>query len=538
MSDPYVKAIRWASDRIGKEGMVAFVTNNGFLDGIAFDGMRKHLAQDYNIIYHIDFKGNARTSGERRRQEGGNIFDDQIRVGIGISFFIKKDNSTSKSTRVFMHSVDNYLKANEKQSILSQFSDISNVSFKQIKIDEKHTWLTDGLHSEFYDYIPIGIKSSKNLNDSQSTIFNVYSLGVATNRDNLAYSSHMNLLEDKVKTFIEIYNSTLDRRKRYDTESSVNELIDTDDPRIKWTRQVKKSLEKMETNNYEVTHIRRALYRPFNSQYLYFDNFWNEERYQQHRIYPIQETELENVSICVSGIGGKKPFQTLIVGIIPDLHLTGDSQCFPFYTYDEDGSNRRENITDWALNAFQTQYKDNTITKWDIFHYNYGLLHHPRYREKYQANLKRDLPHIPYVKDFWGFANAGARLAEIHVNYESQPEYDKLNLIQNPDVPLNWRVEKMKLSKDKTSLVYNDFLTIDGIPPKALEYRLGTRSALEWIVNQYCVKTDKRSGIVNDPNREDDPQYIVRLIGQVITVSLETVEIVAGLPALDIQDVD
>jgi predicted helicase len=290
----------------------------------------------------------------------------------------------------------------------------------------------------------------------------------------------------------------------------------------------------MESNSYEETHIRRALYRPFNSQYLYFDNFWNEERYQQHKIYPIQETELENKAICVSGIGGKKPFQTLTVGVIPDLHLTGDSQCFPYYTYDEDGSNRRENITDWALNAFRKHNKDDNITKWDIFHYNYGLLHHPEYREKYQANLKRDLPHIPYVKDFWGFANAGARLAETHVNYESQPEYDQLKLIQNPDVPLNWRVEKMKLSKDKTSLIYNDFLTIDGIPPKTLEYRLGTRSALEWIVNQYCVKTDKRSGIVNDPNREDDPQYIVRLIGQVITVSLETVDIVAGLPALDI----
>ncbi len=173
-----------------------------------------------------------------------------------------------------------------------------------------------------------------------------------------------------------------------------------------------------------------------------------------------------------------------------------------------------------------------TITKWDIFHYNYGLLHHPAYREKYEANLKRDLPHIPFAKDFWGFAKAGARLAELHVTYESQPEYDELKLIQNPDVPLDWRVEKMKLSKDKTSLVYNDFLTISGIPEKVSDYRLGNRSALEWIINQYCVKIDKRSGIVNDPNRADDPQYIVKLIGKVITISLETVKVIERLPDL------
>ena len=193
------------------------------------------------------------------------------------------------------------------------------------------------------------------------------------------------------------------------------------------------------------------------------------------------------------------------------------------------------------MTHFRTHYRDDTITKWDIFHYTYGLLHHSDYRQKYEANLKRDLPHIPtplsrgdrgVAADFWGFAKAGARLADLHVNYESQPEYDKLKFIQNPDVPLDWHVEKMKLSRDKTQIVYNKFLTIDGIPPKVFDYRLGTRSALEWIIDQYRVKTDKRSGIINDPNRSEDPRYIVELIGKVITVSLETVEIVEGLPVL------
>ena len=206
--------------------------------------------------------------------------------------------------------------------------------------------------------------------------------------------------------------------------------------------------------------------------------------------------------------------------------------------YDEDGTNRRENITDWALSEFQTHYCDDTIAKWDIFHYVYALLHHPEYRERYAANLKRDLPHIPYAPDFRGFANAGARLAEIHVGYEDVDEYQGgngapvLQFIETPDVPLDWRVDKMKLSKDKTQLKYNDYLTLDGIPSKAFDYRLGNRSALEWVIDQYRVKTDKRSGIVNDPNRDYDPQYIISLIRKVITVSLETVSIVEDLPPL------
>ena len=208
------------------------------------------------------------------------------------------------------------------------------------------------------------------------------------------------------------------------------------------------------------------------------------------------------------------------------------TQCFPFYTYNEDGTNRRENITDWALAEFRTHYSDDSISKWDIFHYNYALLHHPDYRETYQMNLKRDLPHIPFAKDFWGFATSGAQLADLHVNYESIPKYDKLKSIETLGMPIDWCVEKMKLSKDKTQLKYNDFLTLDGIPAEAYLYRLGTRSALEWVVDQYRVKTDKRSGIVNDPNRGDNKQYIVDLIARVINVSLKTVEIVENLPKL------
>jgi predicted helicase len=203
--------------------------------------------------------------------------------------------------------------------------------------------------------------------------------------------------------------------------------------------------------------------------------------------------------------------------------------------YDEDGSNRRENITDWALEEFRKHYADATITKWDIFHYTYALLHSNEYRERYAANLKRELPRIPYAPDFRTFALAGKDLTDLHVNYEQQPEYP-LERIETPNAKLTYRVEKMRLGRDKSSLFYNDFLTLSGIPPETYEYRLGNRSALEWVIDQYQVSTDKRSGITNDPNREDDPEYILRLIAKVIYVSLETVKIVKSLPQLEVSE--
>lgn len=224
-----------------------------------------------------------------------------------------------------------------------------------------------------------------------------------------------------------------------------------------------------------------------------------------------------------------------MVAAIPDLHLCASAdgfQCFPFYAYAEDGNNRRENITDWAMDQFQAHYTGDRISKRDIFHYVYALLHHPKYREKYAANLRRELPRIPFAPDFRGFAVAGAKLEDLHVNYEKQLEHS-LQRLESSDGPLNWRVEKMKLSGDRRQLYYNDFLTLEGIPSKVFEYRLGNRSALEWIIDQYGVSTDKRSGIVNDPNRPDDPEYVVRLVGQVITVSLETMRIVKSLPPLE-----
>ena len=528
--DPYVKAIRWASDRIGEEGVVAFVTNNGFLERMAFDGMRKHLAQDFNAIYILNLGGNVRQN-PKLSGTTHNVFG--IQVGVSINLFIKRGSlkTDPKPSEIFYARVDEFWRKEEKYYYLDSKQHYQNIDWQQLTPDSRYTWLTEGLHAEFDTFIPMGSKEAKNTKGGE-VVFNLYSLGVATNRDLLAYSFDLELLQKRVDTFIEIYNTTVDKKRRHNRTAAVEDFVDTTDSRIKWTRQVKASLKKLEQSIYEAANFRTSLYRPFCQKYLYFDHFWNEERYQQHRIFPTPETETENRVICVSGIGGNKPFQSLMVDVIPDLHLTGDSQCFPFYTYNEDGTNRQENITDWALAEFRTHYNDDTLTKWDIFHYNYALLHHPAYREKYEMNLKRDLPHIPFAEDFWGYANAGAQLADLHVNYESAPKYDGLKYIETPGMKIDWRVEKMKLSKDKAQLRYNDFLTLDGIPTETYDYKLGNRSALEWVIDQYRVKVDKRSGIVNDPNREAAPQYIVDLITRVITVSLKTVEIVNDLPPL------
>ena len=528
LSDPYVKAIRWASDRIEDEGVVAFVTNNSFLDGVAFDGMRKHLADDFNAIYILDLGGNVRKN-PKLSGATHNVFG--IQVGVSINFFLKSRDNANSQTEIFYACVDEFWRKEDKYRHLNSKKHYQNIEWKPITPDQRYTWLTEGLHAEFETFIPIGSKVAKAAKDEDGkAIFSLYSLGVATSRDILAYSFDLKLLQERVHTFIEIYNSTVDRRKRHDPNAPIESFIDTDDPRIKWSHRVKESLKKLELSSYEDSHFRTALYRPFSQKYLYFDHFWNERRYQQHRIFPTLHSGTENRVIWLK-VGQEWPMFALMINKIPDLLPQGGSQCFPFYTYNENGNNRRENITDWALEQFRSHYRDEAITKWDIFHYTYALLHHPAYRERYQVNLKRDLPHLPYAPDFWGFAKAGGRLGEIHIRYEDADEY-RIKKVETPGKPLDWRVEKMKLSKDKTQIVYNDFLTLDGIPAKVFDYRLGNRSALEWVIDQYRVKTDKRSGIVNDPNREDNPQYIVKLIGKIITVSLETVEIVEGLPDL------
>jgi predicted helicase len=542
LSDAYVKFFRWATDRLnGQPGIVCFVSNNGYLNGVAFDGFRKHLAREFDLIYHLNLKGNARTAGEQRRAEGGNIFNDQVRAGIGITILLKTTATADlEQNHLLYHVVDDYLTAAKKKDCLKAFRSASSVPWHHLKPSEKHAWINDGLQSDYMSFLPIGTKDVKSGRDVDlSTVFKRYGGGVKTNRDLWMTDFSAERLKAKVSLFVETYMSDLSRwNLAGGKQVDIDAFVSYDDRKIKWSRDLKQDLSRGAAVAFDDTKMRRCLYRPFSSLLLYFDRILNEEVYINPSLFPSPQQEAENVSICLTDIGSAKPFMTLASASFADLHLVGagaSAQCFPMYVYNPDGTNRRENITDWALAQFRAAYGEG-VTRRDIFHYVYAVLHHPDYRARYAENLKRELPRIPLVPDpetFRALAAAGERLAELHVGYEQQPEYP-LQAVCDPKTPLTelWTVSKMRLSADRTAVVVSERLTLAGIPPEAHRYRLGNRSALEWIIDQYRVRTDKRSGITLDPNRRDDPEYIVRLIGRVVTVSVETVKVVESLPPL------
>lgn len=445
--------------------------------------------------------------------------------------------SNANRARIFYARVDEFARREEKYRFLDDAGSVSGVAWQELEPDAKHTWLTEGMREEFESFLPMGTKEAKaDSNNADEVIFKTFSNGIKTNRDRWAYNFDYSSLAENITRMIDTYNEQVFKwSHRQNRTVSLDDFVNNDERKISWSGDLKEHLIKGMTVNFDTDKIRKAIYRPFTKTYLYFDTHLNNRRYLFPYILPTQEAETENKFIWIK-IGTEWQMFALATNVIPDLLPQGGSQCFPLYTYNEDGTNRRENITDWALAQFRAQYKDESINKLDIFHYVYALLHHPTYRTTYAANLKRELPRIPFIQsaeDFRAFVSAGQRLADLHVNYETQAEYP-LARVENEGAEFSWRVERMRLSKDKGSIVYNDFLTLEGIPAEAFEYRLGNRSALEWIIDQYQVSTDRRSGITNDPNRADEPDYIVKLIGKVTTVSVETVRIVRALPDLQL----
>ncbi|HET8889178.1 MAG TPA: type ISP restriction/modification enzyme [Candidatus Angelobacter sp.] len=527
LRDPYIKAFRWASNRLKDSGVLAFVTNSGFLDGLATDGMRKHLGQDFDAIYILDLGGNVRKN-PKLSGTTHNVFG--IQVGVSINLLVRrgKPESGVRAAEVFYWKMPEFARKEAKYSILESMQEYSSPDWTRIHPTASHRWLTDGAN-DFDEFVVIGSKEAKR--GIEHSIFTTYCNGQKSNSDSYVYDFDREVLLKRAQVMVANFNEELNRYRLNHKPENLEDFLQVDEKKLKWIRNTKRHLLRGEDAKFSPSQIRKALYRPYVALYSFFNDTFNEDLYQLHSFFPITRGPTDNVAVALTAIGNMNPFQVLASNVTPDLHLTGDTQCFPFYTYDEDGTNRRENITDWALDQFRSHYKDKSISKWDIFYYTYAVLHHPEYRTRYAANLKRELPRIPYAPDFHAFAKAGKRLAELHVDYEKQKEYP-LERREKPGEKLNLRVEKMRLSKDKQTLVYNDFLTLTGIPKETYDYRLGNRSALEWVIDQYQISTDKRSGIANDPNRDDDKEYILRLIGQVITVSLETVKIVNALPGL------
>lgn len=530
LSDPYVKAFRWASDRLKTEGVVAFVTNNSFVDNIAFDGMREHLQKDFDAIYVLDLGGNSRLTG--RGEKVSNVFG--IRVGVCITFLVRKSGEqASRKGTVYYRQVQETGKKEDKFAFLEEAHTLEGVEWQVLTPNRKFQWLTEGLETDFEGLLPLGTKEAKASKLGSNAIFQVYSNGTKSNNDAYVYRFQRDALVTHAQNMVHDYRTQLARYLFEKRPKNIEGFLNVDESVLKWIRNTKRTLQRGKEIQFDDKKIRQSLYRPFNKQFYYFERAFNEECYQFPRIFPTPETEAENRVICFSDIGYRaSTFSCLMTNVIPDLHLCASvdaHQTFPLYVYDEAGASRRENVSDWALEAFQAHYADLTLTKEALFYYIYGALHQPSYRLRYAQNLKRELPRIGFLPDFWQVSRIGRQLADLHVSYETLSPYPLVER-ENSAVPPSYRVEnKMTLSKDKTALTVNPFLTLVGIPQEVFGYQLGNRSALEWVIEQYQVKTDKRSGITNDPNRLDDERYIVRLVGQVVRVSLETVALIRQL---------
>jgi predicted helicase len=525
--DPYVRFFRWATDRLGdRDGIVCLITNNSFVHKIACDGLQRLLPKEFNKIYHLDLRGDVR---ENPTLSGTayNVFGIQVGVGITIAVRTKK---TSKAN-VSFQTIPLELRREEKLALIQKKVAISGVNWIQLTPDNEGGWFKTENGEEYATFTKLSNKNKSSIKGE--CIFNTYSHGISTNRDSVIYDFDRSSLEVRAEHFADGFNAEIDRYRRHGLPKEIDSFLKNS--KLKWSRNLKSELKRLSYLQYDAKKIRNVIYRPFTARYVYFDDIAIDERGRFPVIFPSRESE--NVVIAVSDIQFRSNSYGVMAARMPvDLHVCSSldgHQVFPFYVYAEDGTNRRENITDWALQQFRDHYNDKKIDKWAIFYYVYGVLHHPGYREKFADNLKRELPRIPYAPDFKAFSKAGEKLAKLHLDYEKLEPWE-LDLEENPDEPLSYRVDdKMRLDKTKVRLRVNKSLTLAGIPLDCFAYRLGNRSALDWVIDQYQVHTDKRSGITSDPNREDDPEYIVKLVGQVIRVSIETMKIVNALPSYE-----
>ena len=542
--DSYIKAFRWASDRLDKQhgGIIAFVSNGYWLDGNAMDGFRKSLEAEFSAIYVFNLRGNCRTSGEVRRKESGNVFGLGSRTPIAITVLVRKPGHTGKAL-IQYHDIGDYLSREEKLAIIAEKRSILNpaMNWTHIRPNAQGDWLNQR-NDIFGSFIPLGDKDDK---DNKQTFFvPCYSNGLKTQRDAWCYNFSQTTLQQNIQSTIDYYNSMIESGR--DTP-----LLDA--TRISWSANLQTTFSKKREINFEEKDCRIGLYRPFNKLHVYFNREMNERVYQMTKLFPTPETR--NLVICLPGIGDRRGFSPFISKCLPDVQIEENAQCFPLYYYEKKSVyqptlfdsekseyTRKDGITNFILERCRASYGPK-VSKEDIFYYVYGLLHSPDYRRTFAADLKKMLPRLPLVEkpaDFWAFSKAGRALAELHLKYETQPPH--------PDVVVTgaeqgkFRVEKMRFpdKQDKTTIEYNPWITISHIPQEACEYVVNGRSAVEWIMERYQIKTDKASGITNDPNdwatEQGKPRYILDLLLSVITVSVETVKIVDELPGLEVAE--
>ena len=562
--DSYIKAFRWASDRISqlKEGgIVAFISNGAWLDTPAQDGMRKCLQDEFTSIYVFNLRGNARTSGEQRRKESGNVFGEGTRTPITITLLVKNPSKKQEKAKIYYHDIGDYLTREQKLKTVRDFHSISHVEWKTIEPNEKNDWinLRDGVFETLIPLFP-----DKRYSTKAKSFFSVNSYACITSRDAWCYNSSLSELSSNINRTIEFYNSEIDRVaeliKKNPSRKFVD-LINYDTTKFTWDRSQKESdAPKGKKYSFDEASIMVTEYRPFFRQHGYMNRQLNNCVYQMPHYFPT--SNYKNFVICASGVGVTKDYSCFITNINPDHELIGKCQCFPLYWYEEnkntqmtlfdEGTNdeyiRRDGITDWILKEVRGRYHTNNITKEMIFYYVYGLLHSPDYRERFASDLKKSLPRIPIVErveDFMDFYQYGKKLADLHLNYEtvdpcpgvvvkgdkqatgSEADYEYFRV---------WDKMRFKSKDDKSTIIYNGNITIENIPAKAYEYVVNGKSAIEWIVERYCVSQDKKSLIKNDANdwgrEHGKPRYILDLLLSVINVSVQTTDIVNALPKL------
>jgi predicted helicase len=476
--DPYVRFFRWSTNRLGqRDGIVCFVSNNNFVDDYAFDGMRSNLEKDFELIDHLDLHGdrrqNPKISGTTH-----NVFG--IQLGVGITLAVRKRGA---KRRIRYFRVPEMWRRSEKL----EFVAAGNVPWRTLHPDARHTWIVPDCGEQYSKLLPI------------TELFSVYTMGLNTNRDEVVYDFDKDLLGARVKQFILDYNTEVDRH-RHDRASPFDE-------KLRWSSRLKECLARGVYAKFEEAKIKRSVYRPFTKKWVFLDAVINQRTAKWNTV--------SGLVIAVPGPGNRKQFGAFMSDTILPLDLAFEKiQCFPL-----------SQITDEAVVCFQKHYKDDGITRENIFHYLYAMFNHPEYRDRFAACLKLELPRIPYVSGFRDFVEGGRRLAALHVGYENIAPWP-LTRVETPGVPYSETVTKMRLSADRKTIEINESLTLSDIPSDVFEYQLGSRSALEWLVDQYQIKG------CSDPNRDDDAGYIVRLVGQVVRVSLETLQTVRALPPI------
>lgn len=560
----YIKAIRWASDRVGKTGVIGFVSNGGFVADKASDGLRKCLIEEFSSVYIFHLRGNAQTSGELRRQERDNVFGQGSRSPIAVSILVKKPNFKGNG-KIYWSDIGDYLTRDQKLKKIVAFGSIDGIKkangWLPITPDPHNDWVNQRDDS-FANFPSMGDKKS----DVSVVVFENYSRGAETARDAWCYNfSKLSLSQNMQKT-ISFYNSEA-MRYRGACEGlnkaefpSLDDFVSTDSTKISWTSGLKTAAEKCAQYEFRNDCIKESVYRPFVRQWTYFSSEFTHRVGQMPRIFPNRERA--NRAIWVTGIGASMDFTCFMSDIVPDLQGPGKIQCFPLQLYKDTEANdlfsdvigvgnqkgTKDGITDAGLQHFKDAYPGQDISKEDLFYYIYGLLHSEDYKKRYADNLSKELPRIPAVKtfaDFDAFSKAGRKLADLHINYETVEPYPVAieggGLLMGTFTDADFRVTQMKFASkaDKTRVIYNHKITMAGIPLEAYEYVVNGKPALEWVMERQAVTEHKESKIVNDANlwateTVGDASYPLKLFQRVISVSLETMKIVRGLPRLAI----